>query len=706
LRALAHLHGVQLSYRGADGRPRRAADDAVVAVLAALGAPVRSRADALGALREARARLWARTIEPVLVHRPGRACRPDVRLPPALSPMDVWVTLVEEDGTRQARRLAHCHHRHLGVRGAEGATRSVHRFSIEPGTAGYHRLLLEGPGIEANSLLVSAPLRCPQPPRSWGTFLPLHALRTERDWGVGSYRELAELGEWLRDRGGAFHGVLPLFATTATDAGGSSPYLPSSRLAFEDAFVDIEALPELRNEDRWAGMARDALGSPALRQELRALRGARHADLQAVAARKAPLMELLAWSLAESGGPRRQAFEAFREAHPALEAFARFHAGHARTGGRREAGHHDPPSRAAVPDVTARARLYGQWAASEQLAPMRDLLYLDLPVGVDPEGFDVHTEPDLFVGSVTVGAPPDPFFAAGQNWGFPPLHPEAIRLQGYRHVAAVVRHAMTHAAMVRIDHVMGLHRLFWVPQGTDPRSGVYVRYRADELHAIVVLEASRAGTVVVGEDLGTVPETVRRAMARDGMLSSYVMQFRSTPDDPLPTPPPDALVSFGTHDLPTFASFWRGAGARGDGDTSDGDADTGHADEDDTDEDDTDEGDTGNDESATRPAWRAAVADALDVAPQQPDQVLRRWLAELGASPASVVMVDLEDLWLEPVSQNRPGTTDKNFTRRAARTLGELAGDAEVLAALRTLQDVRGTPEPAAHDDSDHEERP
>jgi len=288
--------------------------------------------------------------------------------------------------------------------------------------------------------------------------------------------------------------------------------------------------------------------------------------------------------------------------------------------------------------------LYAQWATEQQLTEVagRRSLYLDVPVGVHPDGFDPWWEPDTFVAGASIGAPPDTFFAEGQSWGLPPLHPEGIRRQGYRHVAEVLRRAMSVSEMVRLDHVMGLHRLWVIPEGASARHGAYVQYRADELRAIVALEAHRAGAAVVGEDLGTVPAAVRRAMHRDGMLRSSVWQFGATAENPVPDPIPASLATLGTHDLPPFA---------------------------------------------------AVVADHPDLGRALgPDLVggLRRCLIHLAASSAAVVLVDLADLWLEKIAQNQPGTgAGENFRLRARQTLSDLQSDPQVTALLRAVDAAR-----------------
>jgi 4-alpha-glucanotransferase len=268
------------------------------------------------------------------------------------------------------------------------------------------------------------------------------------------------------------------------------------------------------------------------------------------------------------------------------------------------------------------------------------------------------------------------------------LHPERIREDGYRYVVEGWRHCLRRATAVRIDHIAGLHRLYWVPEGFDASEGVYVRYRGDELHAVLVLEADRAGTVVVGEDLGTVPTTVRRAMARDGILSSWVMQFASDAPTPLPRAPRRAMATLGTHDLPTFDAYWHGADiedrlVRGTLDAAAARA-----------------------ERARRANWRRAVLEAAagTPAPRSPDaragsdldtaselEGLRVLLRHLAAGPADLVLVDMEDLWLEPEPQNRPGTGGDaaNFRRRWSYTLEQAEKDPHVVGLLGMVDHLR-----------------
>jgi 4-alpha-glucanotransferase len=314
-----------------------------------------------------------------------------------------------------------------------------------------------------------------------------------------------------------------------------------------------------------------------------------------------------------------------------------------------------------------------------------------MPVGVHPEGFDPWWEPDAFARGAEAGAPPDDFFASGQQWGFRPLDPRAVRAEGYRYPIACLRHLMGRASTVRIDHVMGLHRLFWIPDGFTARHGVYVRYHLEEMAAIVSLEADRSGTSVVGEDLGTVPDVVRLAMGESGILRSWVLEFEASEADPLPEPPEATMASIGTHDLPRFATFWEGADiddlvVRG--------AQTEQ---------------WAGPEHIARQAWRDALVARIGLGPgaadpEAPSSALRACLTHLAASPARLMMVDLEDLWLERRPINRPGSGPElpNWRTRSRRTLEELTEDPAIAALRGRLPHQRrvGRPPLGTGDDS------
>ena len=382
------------------------------------------------------------------------------------------------------------------------------------------------------------------------------------------------------------------------------------------------------------------------------------------------VLEPMARCVEEGRLPERHAgLRAFARRYPELEAYARFRALDDRGGEDDEPDH----------SVTA-YYLYCQWAAQEQLAEATVSCphYADFPVGSHPRGFDPEWSPVSFVPGVHGGAPPDQFFPLGQDWGFRPLHPERVREDEYRFVSAALARAFRHAACVRIDHVMGLQRLFMIPEGAS--GGAYVSYAAEELHALVGLEAHRHGTVVVGEDLGTVPDDVRPRMQRDRILRTWVFEFETTEECPLPEPPALSLAALATHDLPRFAAYLWG--------------------------DDVSEREklgviTAAEaalEQARRALWRDRLLHRLGLA-EGPDvgettaAALKGCLLHLARSPATIAVADLEDLWGEQERQNVPGTGPEavNWRRRGQWTLEQLAGDERVSGLLGILAQARAS---------------
>jgi 4-alpha-glucanotransferase len=691
LATLAEAWGVVTSYEGVDGAEHEASPETLVAVLGALGAPIDSPGGATEALRSQAATEW-RALEPVLVHDVRHPKDLVIELPAHVHPSDGWQVLELEDGSVQRERLSSAIARPIGTLTRDGRRLSTYQLRLGASTpdlpTGYHRLRFEAPGVEAESLLMVAP-RCPQPTRGWGAFLPLHALRTDADAGVGRYGDLAALARWVKGLGGQLVGTLPLYPAHLHEPVDPSPYLPVTKLAWNELYVDPTSLPELEI----APAAVALLESDDIRRAMTAARQSVLVDYPAVMATTRSVLTALAEALFEHGGARRQALEDWVGAHLEIAPYARFRAADEVAGAGetswRSAGTREVPSEL-VDTAAERYYLYAQWVAATQLAATGVAqgtagLYLDMPIGVHPSGFDPWWEPESFAASVRGGAPPDSFFEAGQDWGFPPLHPIGIRSSEYRYVIAMLRHAFSRADALRIDHVMGLHRLYWIPGELDARHGAYVRYRDEELRAVVAIEAARKGAAVIGEDLGTVDEAVRADMTADGMLRSWVFQFEASAEDPLPAEPERAMASFGTHDLPRFAAFWNGLDI-------DERASRGLVDAEDAAR-----------EHEGRTALRTALLESLAhrqadgdgapeaappaAAPSEELGVLCACLEHMAEGDARLMLVDLEDLWGERRPQNRPGTGAEasNWRRRSEKSLAEIESDpfvAEVLGAV------------------------
>jgi 4-alpha-glucanotransferase len=563
LSELARLYGVQTSYSDIDGRRRRASRDALLAALRALGAPVERERDVEDALRVRRGVLCRRMVEPVVVAWTSRGCPVDLRLPAADADRRLECRLELEDG---GVRSWTCDLGELAVTGkadVDGASYVTKRTRLPRGLpAGYHRLLV---GEDADALVIATPGRCPahEGLRTWGVFLPLYALRTARSWGAGDVGGLEALVSWTAELGGGVVQTLPLHAGFMSGVEGEdlfdpSPYAPASRLYWNELYADVAAVPEIARSRE----ARELCGSLAGERE--ALSATDAVAYERVAALKRRVLEPCARALYAEAGDRLAAVGRFVDACPGAEDYARFRAACER--------HRAPwtswpePLRSGTlrdADVDADVRryhLYAQWIIREQLEGVRrrfddsgPALALDMPLGVHPWGYDVWRHRDAFATGATAGAPPDAFFAGGQDWGFPPLHPEGVRDSGYAYPVACLREVLRYAGVLRIDHVMGFHRLYWIPDGVDRADGVYVRYPSEEWYAILALEASRSGALVVGEDLGTVPDGVRRAMDRHGVRRMWVGRFEDRE-----RVPDGAVASVGTHDMPPFAAWSSG----------------------------------------------------------------------------------------------------------------------------------------------------
>jgi 4-alpha-glucanotransferase len=542
LSRLAESYGVATSYQPSPDRTVAASATAVTLTLAALGVDAGDPAAALAAReRELRERL----LPPTVVCWSGS--------PPA------FVADLPE-GTR------------LRIATEQGETRSA-ADRLPPGV---HRLTATAPdGRTDDAHLIVAPTRLPAPPgRSYGLLVQLYSLLSHRSWGMGDLGDLAELTSWAgRALGAGFVQVNPLHAAVPGAPADPSPYRPSSRRFPDPVHLRIEDIPEyvqVADPDR-----------------LRALRERAERLREAVLDKGALIDRDAVWELKREAlelvrevplGPGRRAAYAdyLAEGGEALEDHATWCAlaeVHGSDWSRWPAGLRDPRS---AETARARGELMDRvdfhsrlaWLTESQLGAAQRVareagmpvgVVHDLAVGVHPEGADAWAQQAYFAAGMSVGAPPDAFNARGQDWGLPPWRPDRLAESGYAPYRQLLRALFRYAGALRIDHVMGLFRLWWVPQGRPPTEGTYVRYDAEAMLAVLVLEASRAGAVVIGEDLGTVEPGVREVLRERGVLGTSVLWFeRDWEGDGRPLPPErwraDCLATATTHDLPSTAS--------------------------------------------------------------------------------------------------------------------------------------------------------
>ena len=420
--------------------------------------------------------------------------------------------------------------------------------------------------------------------RLWGVNVQLYSLRSQRNWGIGDFTDLAHLIDIVADAGGDFIGLNPLHALFPDHPAHISPYSPSHRAFLNVLYLDVEAAPGFR--DCEALQCR--LASAEFQRRLDELRATPLVDYVAVAACKLAALRMLFDAQRRHGGAHAEAFAAWRKsAGPALERFALFEAlqAHFRAANPdcwgwpawpREFHAPDGPAVAAFAATHAEEiawHAWLQWLAEIQLAAaaqrarergMRIGLYRDLAVGAHPGGAEVWQWQAAFAignGGAHTGAPPDELNLLGQDWGLPPLIPHRLRANAYAPFCTVLSANMRHAGALRIDHVMGLQRLFWVPADAPATEGAYVQYPFETLLGLVARTSLEHACLVIGEDLGTVPEGFRERLSATGVLSYQPLIFARYPDGNFRLPhdmPRQALVAASTHDLPTLAGFWLG----------------------------------------------------------------------------------------------------------------------------------------------------
>ena len=713
---LADLYGVQASYLDLDGKLQTASQEALLATLQVLRAPVQDPADIPDAIRARETEIRSQSLAPVVVAWDGKGFLLNLRLPDTLAESTLHLHLTNEANPDEDRQLEVDLSRNPAVEDHRDLTpRRIHKqVSVACDLPhGYYRLSFDANLHAAETLVVSAPRKLsnalPTKPQ-WGAFIPAYALKRDTDWGIGDFTSFGKFAEWVGTRGGTIAATLPLLAGYLDSPCDFSPYAPVSRLFWNEIFIDVDAIPETVKCES----ARKILKSREFQNELNELRRSGLIDYRRVMKAKHAILIELSRFAHTATTPDAREFRKFYDSVVAglkdsnarvtstdnnLADYARFRAVTEKLSadwrnwpqrlqdGKFNNQDYDP--------ANLDYHIYVQWIADKQLGRQKAIaeksgvgIYLDLPIGVHPGGYDTFRYRKLFMQGAAAGAPPDPLFMLGQNWGFPPIHPEQQRRTHYDYFIAVLRHHLKFAKTLRLDHVMGLHRLFIIPDGMDARDGVYIRYPAGEPYAILCLEASQAGVGIVGEDLGVVPDEVRAELKSRGMKRMFVMQFevQPRPNDALPQIPSDSVASLNTHDMPPFAAYWHGLDIR-------------------------DQAELGVFEpeaAAAEYERRGAVREHLIAGlqkmrligenPNEPE-ILDGFLKYMASSPAPAVLVNLEDLWGELLPQNVPGTSSQrpNWQRRAKLPLDEVAKDPKIKSITSDINTLRNNIAPKSH---------
>ncbi|MDU8943018.1 4-alpha-glucanotransferase [Ovoidimarina sediminis] len=611
LSALARLSGVQLSYTGQMSERRAASPETLRAVLAAMGHATGSPAEIRASVDAARSLAEAQILPPYVVAVPGTSR--------TIGTGGTW-TLTLEDGTE--------------TRG---------RGPLPPLPVGRHSLVADG----ARCWILTAPARLPLPKRGWGVTAPLYGLRGPGG-GLADYADLAEAARALAAHGAGFLGINPVHAGFPSDPAQFSPYSPSHRRRLSVAHL---AIPGDAATGAGGALIDYATALPArlgaARRQFEASGSTPEFDAF-LASEGARLTRFATYqALAQHHGPHWSSWPAALRSpdSPDVRAFA--------------AAHQDAVRFHAWLQFLAHEQLSAAAQAARE-AGMAHGLYLDLAVGTHPHGAETWSDPEGFAKGVSLGAPPDAFSKDGQTWNVAPFNPRALIASGFAPLAATLRAQLRYAGMLRVDHILGFERAFWVPDTGAP--GAYVTMPKDAMLAVLRIEAHRVGAVIVGEDLGNIPEGLQHDLAESGILGCDVAQFM--PGAAAGAYREAALASFGTHDLPTWSGWQDGrdidarvavAGLSPDA------AETAHS-------------SRARDVAKLLSGTGGATVDALH--------------GFIAASSARLVALQLEDI-LEVADQpNLPGTVDEypNWRRTLPVAAQNLAADPRLARAARIMQ--------------------
>lgn len=591
LARLALMAGIQPGYRDALGDKHVVSDETKVALLRAMQIP----ADSPDAIDDTLLRLdtepWQRMTDAMLlVHaRRGARATTTVTLPADRAQAEMTWVLELESGKRRKGRIRFGDLPLSDARQLDGKSIERRSFVLPFALAiGRHRLDLRlESGEQASLPVIVAPRQCHLPalgkgdPRLWGLTLQLYGLRSSQNWGIGDFADLEHMAHIMGSMGAAAIGLNPLHALFPQWPNHRSPYSPSHRQFLATHYLAVEAMEDFAECDA----ARQMMADEETQRRLEAARRSELVDYAQVAALKRPIFVALYHSFCErhlghADDSRARNFRAFQASKgDALHRFALFEALSETFDGKPwrqwPMPYRDPNSsetRAFAEQHRERIEFhqYLQWQADCQVNAAQDAalaagmtlgLYHDLALAPDSSGGEIWANQELFAHGATLGAPPDPWNPLGQNWGLPPYVPQAMRADAYRQWADVIRALMSRGGALRIDHAIGLERMFWIPAGAGPADGGYVRYPVDELFGVLALESLRQQSLVVGEDLGTLPDGFHGRMKDAAVLSYRLLYFAQDKRGEFVPPrryPPLAAVAVTTHDLATLPGYWKG----------------------------------------------------------------------------------------------------------------------------------------------------
>jgi len=737
LARLAERAGIVADYHDIAGNLHLTSDDTRRAILTAMGFTVDSTASLTQALREWDEAPWQRPCDPVQILRDGEA-GPSLSYYLALEDGKEGSVTLEWQVRDEANAVVQEGQVGPGlpvveVRFLNGRRHVRVEISAPRGLSlGYYSLTVRAEGLVGEVVgtmrVIVAPQQCYVPPlleanqRLWGLALQLYSLSSDRNWGCGDFTDLGRIVDWAgKGLGAGVIGLNPLHALRNTAPYHISPYAPYSRLYLNELYIDLERLPEFYGSEE----AQRQFRAPEFQAKLQLLRGTRLVDYDAIAIAKRTMLDLAyrkflteAYSGEEPNlqpkTERAWLLERFIQSEGTpLELYATFQTleEERRLIQFKSATWHDWPKQFQTPGQPVREYAkrhrkrirffqYIQWVASDQLNEIRRTtehlampigLYHDVALGADRNGAEAWIYQSVLTLEADCGAPPDAFAPEGQNWGLPPINPHALRASGYELMIQLLRNNFRSGGAIRLDHVMAFCRLFWIPRGRPASEGTYVQYPFKDLLAIVALESVRSKTLVIGEDLGTVPDWVREQLAKARVLSYRVFYFERGADGAMKPPseyPAQSLAVATTHDLPTLTGFWSGEDLRVRAGLS-----------------------AFTDDAARRQTWEErqrdkagilsalkresllpiGVTEDLTTAPAMTDDLCRAIHIYLARSPSYIVLANFEDVLGELSQTNLPGTVEgyPNWIRKYPIRVDEILCDERLRQLGAVLRSTR-----------------
>ncbi|CAM3661171.1 4-alpha-glucanotransferase [Parendozoicomonas haliclonae] len=590
---LGELCGMPCSYLDWAGEPVTIETEFKVPLLSAMGFDMSSDLTVAAAIKAAHALKWQTLLKPVTVVHQQKTLALELRFESAKRPDALELTITLENGdivTHQADLTLAAVKDTGTVEGHEYILVEVCVPEYLP--LGYHALTVSGKGISAESTLIVAPEVCFEPEsmrqgkKIWGSGVQLYSVRSERNWGMGDMTDLGTLAQGLGSQGADFVGLNPIHALYPSNPLHCSPYSPSSRLFDNITYLDPEQVAEFAE----SAEAKAILAKPENQQLLAELRATEFVEYDRVVPLKMQVLEALYATFSGlhlgKGTARETSYKTFcAERGTKLDQFALFEAlfEHFRKNDINSWGwrcwpeeYHSPDSKAVQSFAKKHQKRLGffkylQWLMDLQMrvaqqqakeAGMLVGVYRDLAVGVDSNGADVWADPDLYVLDASTGAPPDGLGPLGQDWGLPPFNPVTLQEKRYQPFIEMIRSNMRNCGALRIDHAMGLFRLWWCPNGDvenkGAKYGCYVHYPLQDLIGIIKLESQRQQCLVFGEDLGTVPQEITDSLPPARFYSSVMAVFEQ--EDDLYVMPEEfkekALAVIVCHDTPTLRGWW------------------------------------------------------------------------------------------------------------------------------------------------------